>query len=299
MKYKNISLTCNIYISNCGYQGDECIKDSLLKHFAVLKGNLDIKICSKNDLLAGDVKDKVINDFISKADIIIPLLSVEYINECDKEIDLLDELISARPLHYRGRIFPVIVRAINWKYTIFGSYPLHDLSSSNDIDRNLTIFTENIIQIAEKLIANNYSGRAVHISPYPARAGKPSEYSNEKERSDLKIDDFQFGDTVFPIDGNSAEPLYFHEDHVLCRRIETQYQRLKDNGSLIIVPMEAIDPKKVYIIETKDKGLFAKIIDLKSMTKDTIWLRSVNRNVEDIELRISDIKVIWFIKRKI
>ncbi len=98
---------------------DEALRDELEKQLAILKRQKIIEVWHDRRLSAGDEFDQVISDHIQNDDIILLLVSPDFLNSdyCyDKEMEM------AMTRHNKGdaTVIPVILRCCDWKSTSFG-----------------------------------------------------------------------------------------------------------------------------------------------------------------------------------
>lgn len=136
---------------------DETLKDELIKHLSPLKRLNLIDAWHDRKISAGDKWDTAISDALESADIVILLVSIDFINSryC-YEI----EMESALERDRKGEVvvIPVIARNCMWKTAEF--YRLQAtptdgkaISSWSDRDEALTIVAERVREVAERLMA--------------------------------------------------------------------------------------------------------------------------------------------------
>lgn len=136
---------------------DEELKVELVKHLSPLKRLNLIEDWHDRKISAGDKWDQTIKDALNKADIVLLLVSIDFINSkyC---YDI--EMESALERERKGEIvvIPVIARNCMWKTTEFArlqATPTDGKAISSWLDRDeaLTIVAERIREVAERLIA--------------------------------------------------------------------------------------------------------------------------------------------------
>ena len=133
------------------------MKDELLKHLSPLKRLNLIDTWHDRKIIAGDKLDESITNALSHADIILLLVSIDFINSqyC---YDVEMELALERARKGEVVVIPVIARNCMWKRTEFSrllATPTDGkaIASWTDRDEALTIVAEHIRDAAERLIA--------------------------------------------------------------------------------------------------------------------------------------------------
>lgn len=136
---------------------DEALKDELLKHLSPLKRLNLIEAWHDRKIGAGDKWDTAIADALQSADIVLLLVSIDFINSryC---YDI--EMESALERERKGEVvvIPVIARNCMWKTTEFARLQATPtdgkaISSWPDRDEALTTVAERIREVAERLMA--------------------------------------------------------------------------------------------------------------------------------------------------
>jgi hypothetical protein len=138
---------------------DEQLKNELMKHLEPLRKLGLVDTWHDGRLTGGENWDKSISDKLEKADIILLLISIDFINSifC-YEI----ELERALELHeqQKARVIPVILRDCLWRHMQFAK--LHALPKDamavmawDNIDRAFTNVAEGVKLVAEHLRASS------------------------------------------------------------------------------------------------------------------------------------------------
>lgn len=140
---------------------DEALKDELVKHLSPLKRLDLIDDWHDRKISAGDQWDMAIADALAGADIVLLLVSIDFINSryCyDVEME------SALDRERRGEVvvIPVIARNCMWKTTEFARLQATPtdgkaIKSWPDIDEALTVVAERVREVAERLMAEKDS----------------------------------------------------------------------------------------------------------------------------------------------
>jgi hypothetical protein len=136
---------------------DEDIKDGLLKHLSPLKRLNLISDWHDRKIEAGDKWGEVISENLKKADIIVLLISIDFINSkyCyDVEMDAALD----RQADDKTKVIPVIARSCLWKSTRFA--PFRALPTDGkaivtwpDRDVALTDVADGIRVVAEQILS--------------------------------------------------------------------------------------------------------------------------------------------------
>lgn len=140
---------------------DETIKDELLKHLEPLKRLSLIESWHDRKIGAGDQWESAISDALKSADIILLLISIDFINSkyCyDIEMDAALE----RERKGEAVVIPVIARNCMWKTAEFARLQATPtdgkaIASWADRDEALTVVSARIKEVAERLMAERSS----------------------------------------------------------------------------------------------------------------------------------------------
>jgi hypothetical protein len=140
---------------------DEALKNELIKHLSPLKRLNLIDDWHDGKIHAGDRWDAAISEALKDADIVLLLVSIDFINSryCYER-----EMESALERERRGEVIviPVIVRNCMWKSTEFArlqATPTEGkaIASWSDRDEALTVVAQRIQEVAERLMAERSS----------------------------------------------------------------------------------------------------------------------------------------------
>lgn len=140
---------------------DEALKNELIKHLSPLKRRNLIDDWHDRKISAGDEWDTAIADALKAADIVLLLVSIDFINsrycydvemESALERERLGELV----------VIPVIARNCMWKTTEFARLQATPtdgkaIASWPDRDEALTVVAQRIQEVAERLMAERSS----------------------------------------------------------------------------------------------------------------------------------------------
>jgi hypothetical protein len=136
---------------------DEKLKDALVRHLKPLERMNLIASWSDRKLQAGDAWGDEINRNLEQADLVLLLVSIDFINSkyCyDIELDRALE----RNARGECRVVPVILRACLWQHTSFARLQAlpkdgQPATQWRDIDEALSNVAEGIRVVAEEMIA--------------------------------------------------------------------------------------------------------------------------------------------------
>jgi hypothetical protein len=137
---------------------DEPIKRELIKHLMPLKRLNLIADWHDRKIEAGDRWEQVISENLKKADIVIVIISIDFINSkyCyDVEMETaLDQAAAGQ-----ATFIPVIARRCIWKNTRFSSYQAlptdgKAIATWADQDEALSVVAEGVQQVAERIMSS-------------------------------------------------------------------------------------------------------------------------------------------------
>jgi hypothetical protein len=145
----------NVFISYS--HKDESFKDDLVKHLSPLKRLGLVEEWNDRKITAGAEWDKVISENLESANIILLLVSIDFITSAYC-YDI--ELERALERHAKGEaiVVPIVVRNCLWQHTPFAKLQAlpkdaKAISSWGDRDDAFTTIAESIRQVAEQLLA--------------------------------------------------------------------------------------------------------------------------------------------------
>lgn len=150
------SAPLNVFISYC--HADEDLKNELLKHLEPLRRLGIIKDWHDRKIKPGEDWGKQISDNLEKADIILLLVSIDFINSAycyDVELDRAIERHSAG----EAVLIPIILRSCMWKHTQFATIQAvpkdgRPVALWDDKDEAFVSVAEAIKQKAEELMTS-------------------------------------------------------------------------------------------------------------------------------------------------
>lgn len=136
---------------------DEAVKNELLKHLEPLKRLNLVETWHDRKISAGDKWDEAISGALEKADIVLLLISIDFINSkyC---YDVEMQVALDRQAANEAVVIPIIVRNCMWKSTPFAklqALPLDGraIASWSEWDEPLTLVSEGIRNVAERLMS--------------------------------------------------------------------------------------------------------------------------------------------------
>ncbi len=140
---------------------DEDLKNELLKHLKPLQRLNLIDTWHDRKINAGDQWDNAITNAINKAEIILLIVSIDFINSqyC---FDIEMETAIDRERRGEAVVIPVIARNCMWKTTEFARLQATPtdgkaIASWSDRDEALTVVAHRIQEVAERLMSERSS----------------------------------------------------------------------------------------------------------------------------------------------
>lgn len=150
---KAVSDATKIFISYC--HADKGMQEELLKHLMPLKRMYLIETWTDLEITPGDEWDKNISKNLECADIVILLVSVDFINSryC---YDIELQRAITRHEEKRARVIPVIVRPCMWEHAPFARFQAlpsrgKAVSSWESQDEALTDVAEGIYRAVDEM----------------------------------------------------------------------------------------------------------------------------------------------------
>ena len=145
----------NIFLSYA--PEDEAMKSELDKALVALKRKGEIEVWQERQLLAGVEEDKAIQEEIIAADIILLLVSIDFINSKDiweKQLTVAMQ----RQEKNEARVIPVILRPCDWQEMPFGklkALPTGEMpvTKMRDPDEAYTNIATAIRTVVENMLA--------------------------------------------------------------------------------------------------------------------------------------------------
>lgn len=136
---------------------DEEIKNEFLKHLSPLKRRNLIADWHDRKIEAGTQWEHIISENLKNADIIVLLISIDFINS-DYCYDIEMETALDRESAGQAVIIPVIARSCMWKQTRFSAFQAlptdgKAIATWPYRDEALTVVAEGIQQVAERLLS--------------------------------------------------------------------------------------------------------------------------------------------------
>ena len=136
---------------------DEALKDNLVKHLEPLKRLNLIDEWNDRKIPAGDKWEKAISSALERADIVLLVISIDFINSkyC---YDVEMERALERERNGETVVIPVIARACMWRSSEFARLQATPtdgkaIASWHDRDEALTVVAERIREVADRLLA--------------------------------------------------------------------------------------------------------------------------------------------------
>lgn len=268
-------MSFNIYISHIDSQREEV--ERLCIHLDGLRGRVGFDIFSRFDIQPGDDVERTIETNLENASIIICLVNADYLNQRTSEIQKIEKFFDIKS----KRIIPIILGKCLMDYSFLRR--LQSITFTENEETNPETLWYKVAEYLSIYIQDNSqvepNTSEFTIAPYKAAAGKNMEYGQLKilPTNTIKFKNYQKGDVLFEITGNSMVPYVNDGDYVHTRKCENK-RDLTDGRIFVIKTLtEGIMIKKVY-----DNG-------------NSLILTSINRVNLDFNIEKSTISAMWSI----
>jgi hypothetical protein len=219
---------------------DEVFRNELEAHLALLKHEGLVEAWHDRRIVAGDLVDDAIFGQLEAADIILLLVSSDFINSpyCYSR-----EMARAMELHHAGqaRVIPVILRHCDWSRAPFGKLLAaprdgKPVASWPDRDEALADVARQVRQAVER------TGAAVKklAKAYPAVSGRPTGASSLPRSSNLRLKQ-EFTEK----DADDFVRLSFD---FICRFFEGSVQAIGERNPDVSGTFDRIDSRRMAAI---------------------------------------------------
>lgn len=132
---------------------DEKLLNELEKHLSLLTRQPGICLWTKQSIHPGAKPKQEISRYVSQAHLIALLVSQDFLNECDEELELVRKEMTVRKVH----VIPLLTRPSGWQHTFLKELqplPMNKkIVPQNRSDREQTIYdiAEYIRKAVEKM----------------------------------------------------------------------------------------------------------------------------------------------------
>jgi PAS domain-containing protein len=148
-----------IFFSYC--HRDEDLRDEMVKHLSILKRQKVIEAWYDRDIDAGSKWEEEIYEQLSKAHIVLLLISPDFLNS---EYCYENELKQAMERHEAGKalVIPIVLRSCDWRGAPFGKFQAlpkdaKPVTSWPDRDAAFTNIAQGIRKAVSKIIPLNFA----------------------------------------------------------------------------------------------------------------------------------------------
>jgi hypothetical protein len=271
----------NIYISH--HPSDLKKAKDLVKFLAPLGRNLGVEVSCWESIMPGSNIEMDAFNRICNSDLIICLISADYLADCVSEIGM----IKASKCFQNEKVIPVPISPCLWEEVFGGLMPLPRDSSFRRAPFDDSGFWLEVVCGVKEILQGKPILKKGYIPIMPARADSTIiEQSQEHPTgSYLKIP-LHPDDILIPITGDSMSPIFEDGDIVIGRKIQ------RDE-----ITQDKIERKKFFVIRTKTHGTFLKCIG--AITKTNIVLVSLNSTHKNITLEGEEIDSIFLVVRSV
>jgi Peptidase S24-like len=279
VKFFVLKLISNIYLSHHASATPKA--KELIKHLNQLSKTMDISVSGFCETSPGKNIEDYRFDEIQKAHVILILVSVDYINECNDELDW----IKKSNCYQKSMVIPVPIENCFWKDTWLGKLmplPIPTISTQNPFDNSG--FYHDVSMGAKSILEKQSFVISRHNRPIAVRAS--SNQVESSQENDEEIEDISSnirsspGDFSFTVEGDSMWPTYINGDTLIANAFD-----IKENTPKLT---------QKFVIRTKNTDYVVKRIA--SFRKDYLILRSDNRKHKDFKVSIDEIISVFIVK---
>lgn len=156
-----------IYISYS--RADDRMKRSLLTHLAALRRRGFVEIWDDNNIVAGKDWRSIIDDRLHRADIIVALISPNYLAS-DWCMEIEAPVAVRRAEGGEARLIPVLLKKCDWHYSVFSKFSVLPKNSKpiNEWSKREKAYYEvasGVMGAVEELIREGYASPPPTLSP--------------------------------------------------------------------------------------------------------------------------------------
>jgi len=263
-----------------------------MTHLAPFGRSEGVYITKSNHFL-GKLNPRVIKEKVLESILTIAVLTPNYFNDCETEIQLFKSDTN------KPNLLPIIISPCRISGTIFEELNCFNLEDYPSIDH---LLVDVLNEISLKVKRERSSISNLNLEYEYVRAGYPFEYPEDHTPKQLITPENIIGklsndDKFLEIKGKSMEPKYHEGEIIHCRKITndiiTHNKLLKVDALAKLIKFD-----KSYIVESKSKGLVLKKVVLNE-SGETVNLISINPEYPLETIEISEIMSVWKIVKVI
>lgn len=266
----------SIYISHNRAQATEA--KELAKYLLQLRGCFDLSIGFLENFDVGSHIEEEVERWITSADLIIVLLSVDYLNENDCELLKIEK---SNCLSNR-KVIPIEVKSCLWEKTFLGelkSFP--KLYSQKDASWDEAEKWNNVVNAVESILKRQPHVSATDVEQIKARANSKSFIGDFKPSKRVKIlNKLHSQEVAVKVEGDSMQPYFRDGDEIVARRID---------GAELIRNYK----KEVFVFVTHTMGCLLKSIE--KIEEESIVLSSSNPLHKNFSLALHEIEEVFMV----
>lgn len=252
--------------------------ERLSKHFEQMNfGGVNVDIRNKLKIGGGVEFEKVIYSDLSGAFIIFCLISVDYIVDCEKEIQFIEKIRNRKNII----VVPLIVgQCLNDTFLReIQSINYNDYANFEGVCLAATKILYFLLEKEKSVI--NFEPKELLITPHKVAAGKSVDYTEDGNNNVIYPKDYREGVVPFEVEGDSMSPLINEGERIDCKKCNYSSEIIDGN---------------IYVIETYTQGRMLKQIELNG---DKFTLKSINeKRHKSFDIEKNEIKAFWKIVRK-
>jgi inactive STAND/TIR domain len=149
---------------------DEALRDKLAKHLQVLQREGIIKVWHDRKITAGEDRKNKIDSHLQSADIILLLISSDFLNS-DYHYDIELKRALERHESKEARVIPVILRAVDWRGSPFGKLSVlpengKAITSWDNEDEAFTDVVKGLRRFIDSFSADPVPDSQIRTNPY-------------------------------------------------------------------------------------------------------------------------------------
>lgn len=245
---------------------------------------MTVEVMDEDSLEPGSNKKKEIQEYCTNADLILALVSANYMAE-HKQYQEVTEQIKT------GKVIPVPISPCNWEHLFPGIMPLPTrFINTEELIKPNNIFRKEVADgVWNKLQKNQKMGYERNLSMGIKKVRANSNIIEaSQEREDMPLIKIKLApdEDVFLVEGDSMSPRFLEGAVLIGKKIETLRE----------ITNKWLQNQKVFAINTKRECLLKYIKEIKN---DSIVLASENPEHPDFELDGDEVISIYLITEEL
>jgi phage repressor protein C with HTH and peptisase S24 domain len=276
--FQRLVYPINIFISHHPKQLAKA--NELEKFLSPMVDNMSLRLSYWGNILPGEEINEVTYDNILKAQLILVLVTPDYLCDCKEELGW----IKNTNCFEKNAIIPVPLGSSLWRDTFLGNLmplPRNQHFESSPFDDSAR--WEGVAKGIKEFLANRQLQLEMPLEMLLARANgamyEPSQEIIEEIDTSWK-EKIGPNDKVFKVVGNSMKPSFQHGDELLATLVNIQEEPHKE--------------KQVYVVRTQHQEYLVKRIG--NLTNKSLFLISENELYDSLEIPLSEVISVYKVK---